>query len=277
MHRLKHSKRMFYGEAKPSRRLSSFIKCYWVLVNNLEEVQGTPEVIMPDGCPEIIFNLAEPFKRHRADRVEIQPKAIVVGQMKGRVLVEPTRNVSLFGVRFDPSGLYPFVKQSIADLTDEIETVDTVFGRLGSELTERIRGARSINERIVIFENSLIGLLKVRKNECLSARVAEVIHRNDGKIRIERLAETLDINWKTLERRFKKEVGITPKLFCRITRLQKILHLLNRERLTPWADIAYSFGYADQAHFINDFRQFSGVSPKTFISKENKISDSFVG
>ncbi len=268
---------MFYGEIRPSGRLSRFIKCYWVLVNNGEEIEKTPEPILPDGCPEIVFNLGESFKRHCADRIEIQPKAIVVGQIKRRVLVEPTKTVNLFGVRFNPSGLYPFLKQSVADLTDEIETLDAVFGRLGSEITERICEAGSTNERITIFENSFTGWLKEPKNGCRSARVVEIIHNSDGRLRIEQLAKTLDINWKTLERRFKKEVGITPKLFCRITRLQKILQHLNRERATRWADIAYSFGYADQAHFINDFRQFSGVSPKTFVNNQNNISDSFVG
>lgn len=268
---------MFYEEINPSFFLREFVKCYWILEQSGEEAKNSREKILPDGCPEIVFNLASPFRRHYFDRIESQPNAIVVGQIKYHVTVEPTSVVKLFGVRFRPNGLYPLLRQSTNDLTGRIESIDAVLGKLGNQLAERLNEAVSTVERIKIFEQSVFCRFEGVKNGRLSSRATEIIVKNDGQIRVEELAKSLDTNWKTLERHFTREVGITPKLFCRITRLQKILAALNREKQPNWADIAYRFGYVDQSHFIKDFREFAGVSPATFISSQNLISNSFVG
>src|SRR3984893_9100332 len=64
---------------------------------------------------------------------------------------------------------------------------------------------------------------------------------------------------------FRKEVGLTPKLFCRVRRFQKVLRLVQRGRPVAWADVALDCGYYDQAHFIHDFRAFSGLTPTAYL------------
>ena len=86
----------------------------------------------------------------------------------------------------------------------------------------------------------------------------------------------LGVNIKTLERKFTREVGLTPKLYTRIKRLQTVLRMLDQHEKVGWADIAYGAGYVDQAHFIKDFRNFAGVTPKSFVMQQNAMSDSFV-
>jgi AraC-like DNA-binding protein len=66
--------------------------------------------------------------------------------------------------------------------------------------------------------------------------------------------------------RFRDEVGLTPKLFCRVRRFQEVVRRVHRAREVDWTDVALSCGYFDQAHFINDFRAFSGLSPTTYMA-----------
>ncbi|HEV1996462.1 MAG TPA: helix-turn-helix domain-containing protein, partial [Candidatus Acidoferrum sp.] len=65
---------------------------------------------------------------------------------------------------------------------------------------------------------------------------------------------------------FEKEVGLTPKLFCRVQRFQRVLHMIQTCCSIDWAEIALSCGYYDQAHFIHDFRTFSGINPSTYVA-----------
>jgi AraC-like DNA-binding protein len=65
---------------------------------------------------------------------------------------------------------------------------------------------------------------------------------------------------------FDAEVGLTPKLFCRVRRFQKVLRLVGAGRPVEWAGVAADCGYFDQAHFIRDFRAFSGLNPSTYLA-----------
>ena len=65
---------------------------------------------------------------------------------------------------------------------------------------------------------------------------------------------------------FREEVGLTPKLFCRIRRFQEVLGLIGRGQHVEWAEVALACGYFDQAHFIHDFRAFSGLNPKAYLA-----------
>ena len=59
---------------------------------------------------------------------------------------------------------------------------------------------------------------------------------------------------------------MTPKLFCRIRRFQEVLVQINARATLEWADLAYSCGYYDQAHFVHDFQAFAGLNPSVYVS-----------
>jgi AraC-like DNA-binding protein len=66
---------------------------------------------------------------------------------------------------------------------------------------------------------------------------------------------------------FRDEVGLTPKLFCRIQRLRQVLYLLVGKEHVDWMDVALTCGYFDQAHFIHDFRTFAGCTPTAYLEQ----------
>ena len=65
---------------------------------------------------------------------------------------------------------------------------------------------------------------------------------------------------------FSQEVGLAPKLFCRVQRFKQVLQVIHRGREVDWTEIALSCGYFDQAHFIHDFKEFSGVIPTAYLA-----------
>src|SRR5688500_11552812 len=111
---------MIYRETPPSPELARFVRCYWSLQYEATADLNEPEVVLPDGCPEIVFNFSDPFIRLGPDREEMQPTALLAGQMNGRILIRPTGNVNIFGVRFEPGGAFPLVRFPLNEITDKI-------------------------------------------------------------------------------------------------------------------------------------------------------------
>ncbi len=96
--------------------------------------------------------------------------------------------------------------------------------------------------------------------------VRSVLERK-GNVSVSNLAGEYGLSNRQFERRFKEFAGLSPKLYSRIIRFQAATeHKLDRAR--DLTEIAYACGYYDQSHFINDFRQFSGYSPKEYFWNE---------
>ena len=80
----------------------------------------------------------------------------------------------------------------------------------------------------------------------------------------------LNITERSLERYFKQYVGISPKLYARINRFQTALETLRKSNFDSLTDIAYQNNYFDQSHFIRDFKEFAGTTPKHFLHQANE-------
>jgi methylphosphotriester-DNA--protein-cysteine methyltransferase len=74
-----------------------------------------------------------------------------------------------------------------------------------------------------------------------------------------------DFSQKRFIQLFSDEVGLTPKLYCRIRRFQQVVRGVEKGQRVDWADVALLSGYFDQAHFIHDFQAFSGLNPSAYL------------
>jgi hypothetical protein len=118
---------MNYKEILPSPALRKYVKCFWTLEQFDKSFPNVSETILPDGSIEIVFNLADKFRRfHSNGKIEIQPSAIVVGQMRRAIRIEPLGKINLFGIRFQTIGAYHFFPFSLDELTDKIEYFGTL-------------------------------------------------------------------------------------------------------------------------------------------------------
>jgi AraC-like DNA-binding protein len=271
-------KTMIYSELPPSTSLSGFIKCFWTLERSRAPSPSPPEPVLPDGCLEIVFNLADPFHRYHTDgSVETQPHAIIAGQMHTRALIGPSGSVELFGIRFRPAGAFPFFRFPLHELTDRIVDLGQVWPREIRVLEDRINSASNFAARIVVAEEVLLRLLTSEPNrDRLVEAATTLIGYHHGDLTIDRVTTEIGVNGRKLERRFRDRLGVSPKFYSRIVRFQ---HLLNTVRGSGAADLlgtALSVGYYDQAHLIHEFRELSGQTPGEFFAQEHDLSDVFI-
>jgi AraC-like DNA-binding protein len=81
------------------------------------------------------------------------------------------------------------------------------------------------------------------------------------------LSQKTGITQKHLITLFKKYVGLSPKMFSRIYKFQRVIHLIEEQKKVDWSMLAYECGYFDQAHFIKEFQAFSGINPAAYLDK----------
>ena len=269
---------MRYEEFRPAEPLAKLVKCIWIMES---EQQGshTAERILPDGCTEMVFNLAEPFEQHRPDgSAERQPLTLLAGQMQQPLLIAPTGRVQLMGVRFWPGGAYSFLMVPQTEITGRVIALDAILGSLARELQSRIAEASSSAAAVKHVETALLARLKQsasRDEAVLSA--TGLILRSGGRLSIRRLAERIGINARTLDRRFNTVVGLTPKALCRIVRFQQVFKMIQPGGVHDWARLAADCGYYDQPHFIREFKAFAGREPTSYFAQPNGMSDHFTG
>lgn len=267
---------MQYREFQPSPLLSKYVECFWLLEAENMQHSRAPEVLLPDGCVELILNLGALFQEHKeAGLCELQPARFVVGQMTRPVLVSPTGAVQLLGIRFAPGGTLPFFSCPPGELTNRIVPLATVSGALDRELSGQVYEAREAAEKVRTIEALLVRQMnqKAHRGLGLHKAIASIVSCG-GQVSVDRLANDFGISGRQLERRFLNEVGLGPKLFCRILRFQQVFHAVERSD-TNWAQVAVDCGYFDQAHLIRDFRQFAGETPSFLLEHLTNFTESF--
>jgi transcriptional regulator GlxA family with amidase domain len=135
--------------------------------------------------------------------------------------------------------------------------------------------AHELTDQISVVEALLIKHASARNGKGASLRNAiATIVDSGGQISIDRLAGDLGISGRQLERRFLNEVGLGPKLLCRILRFQQVFRAIERSDRN-WARIAADCGYYDQAHLIRDFRQFAGQPPSVLLDHFTPFTEFF--
>lgn len=268
---------MRYEEFRPAEPLARYVKCVWVL-ESAAAPSADPERILPDGCTEIVFHLADPFDQHHTDGTsERQPLALLVGQMRRHLVIKPTGRVRVMGVRFWPGGAYPFLALPQNDIAGQVIALDAIWGAITRELHSRIAAAATPADSVRQVEQHLLArLADSRRLDDGVMDVIGLILRSGGCVPVESLAGKMGIGLRRLDRMFNTRVGLPPKTLCRIVRFQRVFKMLEQQQtFRDWAQIALDCGYYDQSHFIKEFKAFAGTAPTSYFAERNAMSELF--
>lgn len=178
-------------------------------------------------------------------------------------IFEGSPGIGTILVYFTEAGLAHFIARPVLELFNQSVALDNIFPKSGvAETEERLGLAKTDKQRIRIVEQFLLSQLRDIAQDKLIIEAVRLIYASKGTVKIKELAERLFISLSPLERRFKSIVGTTPKKFASIVRFNAVLHQLDGAR--SLTDICYEHNFFDQAHFIKDFRQYTGDTPEQF-------------
>ena len=269
---------MIYNSYAPCSDLAPYIKCYWTLESPKEK---TPEknTIVPDGCMKMIFHYGDPYKHYTENGNNIfLPRCFVIGQLTGPYEVEPTGETGIFSVRFHPNGFLPFATIAIKEMENTAVSLEKLFGKDGKEIEQKVLNANSTPERIKLVETFLLSRLTDTETiDRIVRSTVETILTANGQLTIDELSKQTNINRRQLERKFSSAIGLSPKQLSKIIRLQATLKMLLSKKFTSLTALAYESEYYDQAHFIKDFKELTGFTPKEFYGNSLKMTSFFIG
>jgi AraC-like DNA-binding protein len=257
----------FYPTPPP---LAAAVKAIWFARGTRAEFE-VPEPIVPDGCVELVINLADRFAQAGAGRA-LQPRDLLVGQMTRPTVASPTGEVDLIGIRFWPGRAGAVLRTPMWELQDRLIAASDVvpaFDRLADDLRAVPRPARLASlARALAPCCARVEPDRLRRVDAALARIAS----SRGTVSIAALAAETGITRRHLERQFQDEVGLRLKRVARITRIQSVLAVLRWRPSESGAEIAARFGYSDQAHLIHECRALTGRTPGRLTSTERSLS-----
>jgi len=262
---------MNYQTFQPHPDLESLISCYWTL-EVPDDTDTERQRIIPDGCIEMAFILGDDIKRYTSENEFIlQPRAMVLGQTIEPFYIEPMGYVNTFAIRFYPYGFANFVITPIKELANKETPIKLLFGEnIAKKLEQKIIQAKDVKERIDIIEKFLLERLNDKSTiDTIVKTTVDVLLSTNGNASITTILKEDLSKRRQLERKFAKQIGVSPKQLGKVIRLQSALKILLNKKAESLSNIAYESEYYDQAHFIKDFKEFTGTNPKEFLENEN--------
>jgi len=269
---------MDYKTFLPGSLLSPFVKCFWSL-----EAPPSPsvekQIIVPDGCMEMIIHYGDPYIQFLTnEKTIVQPRSFVFGQITSPLVIAPTGSSGIVATRFLPDGFVPFSSFATNAMTNRAVPLQELFGTEGTKLEKNVVAAVTTEERITIMEYFLTRRLSTAEStNTLAKETFNLLMHSKGQISVEALVTRLNTSPRQLERKLSSVIGLSPKQLSKIIRLQSTLKLMEKQQFTSLTELAHECGYFDQAHFIKDFKEFTGVSPKQFYADHMKMSVLFIG
>jgi AraC-like DNA-binding protein len=245
---------MLYLTYIPGPPLQEFVHYFWLFDGGQVPRK---ERIVPSGTSELVINL-------RNDEIRIHHPAhskhrrlsgaVLSGTYSSILVVDAMQHESMLGVHFKPGGAFPFLGALASELTDAHADLADLWGRPANQLRESLCDVVAPRERFQIMEQVLIGRLRRSPKGCyaIAASVRDV-------------ARDVGLCQRQFRKVFAAQVGLTPKVFCRILRFQRVRTIADQIEKPDWARIASTCGYFDQSHLINDFQEFSGFSPTDYL------------
>lgn len=170
-------------------------------------------------------------------------------------------------VAFNPTGAAALLRQPLEEFGNATADLDAVLGRRAGldRLHDQLAGAANHAQRIRRVEDLLLALAGDARPDPLVAAAVALIERTQAMMRIEELTRRIGLSQSALERRFRRLVGVSPRRFASLVRLQNVVRL--REAGADLTTIAHAAGYSDQPHFIKDFKRFAGLAPGSFFAR----------
>jgi AraC-like DNA-binding protein len=236
------------------RPLSDFVDFLWISESYVRP--HAAERILPVGSMGLVLSLDE----------RGQMSDVLSGARTRSFILDTSKPLSVIGVSFKPGGGFPFFDGPAAELQDLNVDLDTLWGPKARALRERLLGARTAAARFRILESFLLAQVLRGPGRHAAVRYALDQFQNSANVLgVGGVIERTGFTARRFIEVFRNEVGLTPKVYCRVRRFRAAVNAVASVPTVDWSATASACGYFDQSHFIHEFREFTGMSPSAYL------------
>jgi AraC-like DNA-binding protein len=232
------------------------------------ELPPRRERILPGGGVSLMVNLHEDEFRtyHGPGHATVRrvAGAMLAGPRAEHTVIDTAEQRRIVTVSFTPAGAAPFFAVPLAETRDQLVELGDLWGREGAVLRERLLTTTTATATLRLVETVLLDHLA--GPAAPDPAVAYAVRAFERNTAVSDVTDCLGMLPKQFVHRFRAQIGLTPKRFARVRRLQRLLRAVHGHGGVDWAAVAVDHGYFDQAHLINDFRAMTGLTPAAYLT-----------
>jgi len=249
----------------PPPPLSDFVVSFWLYKG--EAQPHAKDRILPTGMIGMVINLQEDeirtYDREDTGKVYRSRGAAVAGACSEYFVIDTAEQQWCVGVQFKAGGAFPFFGMPAAELRDTHVSLDALWGSRTVDLRDRLLAAPTPEATFHVLELAL--LERMARHPAVRFALREFLDVPHTRT-VAEVTGQLGLSPRRFIQVFAEQVGLTPKLFCRVRRFHEVMRRVHRGSRIDWTEVALSCGYFDQPHFIRDFRAFSGLNPTAYLA-----------
>lgn len=250
------------GVHAPSADLAHLVEYYQSI--RMDTQPAAPvETVIPAPRYSLIFQFAE-VCAHIGSRGEVRdyPRSFLAANSESPVMVRIGARTETFRVAMRPHTIAWLTGTPATELVDGAVDLDNVLGVQSRQMLEHMADVNSLAQRVQVFECGLREYMKssLAKLDNMEYAIRRITHAG-AHLKIRDLAAEMSVSERQLERWFLRSVGLGPKSWQRIARINSVIDTARRDPAPDWAALASDFGFSDQSHLVREFVAFTGMSP----------------
>lgn len=245
----------------PCDALKPYVKGFMVVANDKDQIDG---VFYPSGYIDVAIHILGNIVTIINGKPIDMPKVEVLGQLTVPTRLTVTKGTVVLVARIYPHANALFFPNPIADFTNDSVDLQGVIGKGSAEFYTQFIETGTIEQKVKALESFLLHRLisnqKLLKKVTLLEQLCRQILREGDLFNIKSLTAKHGLSERYIQKLFVDNVGLAPRTFFHVHRFNKSLQLIHSPDLSL-TSIAYDCGYYDQAHFIREFKRFTGLTP----------------
>lgn len=259
----------------PAYPLAEDIAVFWY--NAGFEPISRFERILPTGTIELVLDLDRSFVQlynpNRDRRLARYSRHILCGPQSRYFMMDTHSIGPSVGIHFKPGGLSPYISVPVSELHNQLVDADDLWGLDTQIPREKLLAAETPSAMFACLEAFLLMRRLSGRPSHPVVVLAKEVYRQVEPPSLKAFAASVGLSQKRLIDLFRREVGMTPKRFHRLMRFQTSLRVLAGPQKQDLAETALISGYYDQAHFNQDFKAFSGLTPRLFLEEQARTAN----
>jgi AraC-like DNA-binding protein len=244
----------------PRGALGEFVELLWLYEGYVRP--HARERLLPMATMELVIDLRGSAIPSRA--------TTVAGPHSEHFVLDTSDELAVVGVHFRAGGGFPFFNVPAGELHNVRVGLDALWGAAAARLIEQVRAAPTPDAKFDVLERALLARARTLERHRAVAFAVRELSKPAPALGIAQVTDAVSMSQRRFLDRFRSEVGMAPKLFARVQRFQSVVGTVHAQSEVDWSDIAAACGYFDQAHFIHDFRAFSGFTPAAYLALKSE-------
>lgn len=229
--------------------------------------------IFPLGLPHLIIQLdrAVVHKTSFSAGWVNRPHAFVGGPFENGYLLKIGPSTRIFSVVFKPGKLGHFIAGKVSEYKNRLVPLDVLWGSAGVVLAAQFMDAKNDITRVETITRFLSQQWKVQNTAAIE-HAAQQLMDSSGLLSIRNIRAMTNYSTSHFRKRFTEEIGLSPKQMQKIIRINALTERIKQHGKSSFTNVAYEFGYFDQAHFIKDFQAIIGMSPSIYFKNVDELT-----